>query len=111
MSCRLPIVLLCCLAAIQAEARIATAADGSRGNSVAGDMPMQERKEREPGPANLEEATEIAVERYGGEVAEAETVEREGRRVHEIRLLLSDGSVRTVRIDPSTGAIIPPRER
>lgn len=72
----------------------------------------QEVPEREPGPANLEEAIEIAVKRFGGEPAGAATVERDGRRVHEVRLLdETNGSVRTVRIDPDTGAIIPPPRR
>lgn len=70
----------------------------------------QEAEEREPGPADLEEAIEIAVKRYGGEPAGAATVERDGRQVHEVRLLdETSGSVRTVRVDPDTGAIIPPR--
>jgi uncharacterized membrane protein YkoI len=71
----------------------------------------QESDEREPGPADLEEAIEIAVERYGGRATNAETVERDGQLVHEIRLFGEDGSVRTVRIDPETGAIIPQRRR
>ena len=70
---------------------------------------MQRREERRPGPADLEEAIEIALERYGGREVRAETVERDGRRVHEIRVLGEDGSVRTVHIDPQTGAIIPQR--
>jgi len=72
---------------------------------------LQERRRREPGPATLTEAIEIAIERYGGRATNAETVERDGRRVHEIRLFLEDGSVRTVRINPDTGAILPPPER
>jgi uncharacterized iron-regulated membrane protein len=73
---------------------------------------QSEESEREPGPASLEEAIEIAVKRYGGEPAGAATVERDGRRVHEVRLLdEASGSVRTVRIDPDTGAIIPPPRR
>jgi len=72
----------------------------------------QQNEERPPGPADLEEAIEIAVKRYGGEPAGAATVERDGRRVHEVRLLdEASGSVRTVRIDPETGAIIPPPRR
>lgn len=67
----------------------------------------QEAEERQPGPATLEEAIEIAVKRYGGRATRSETVERDGRTVHEIRLLVDDTSVRTVRIDPETGAIIP----
>jgi hypothetical protein len=69
----------------------------------------QETEEREPGPADLEEAIEIAIKRYGGTPAGANTVVREGRQVHEVRVLGEDGSVRTVRIDPETGAIIPQR--
>ena len=68
----------------------------------------QESEEREPGPANLQEAIEIAVKRYGGRAADADTVIRDGVEVHEIRLFSEDGTVRTVRIDPETGRIIPP---
>lgn len=64
-------------------------------------------REREPGPADLEEAIEIALKRFGGQAAGAETVEREGQRVHEVRVFGEDGTVRTVRVDPDTGAIIP----
>ena len=70
---------------------------------------VQQRQEREPGPANLQEAIEIALERYGGQAADADTVVRDGRRVHEVKVLSDEGIVRTVRIDPDTGAIIPPR--
>lgn len=69
----------------------------------------QKSEERKPGPADLKEAIEIALKRYGGKAADAETVERNGRTVHEVRILLDDGSVRTVRVDPRTGAIIPQR--
>ena len=113
MPCRLLIATLCCLALGQAEARSAAlaATPGDLGERAA-ELPLQEeRKPREPGPATLREAVEIAIERYGGREARAETVEREGRRVHEVRLLLEDGSVRTVRIDPNTGAILPQQER
>jgi uncharacterized iron-regulated membrane protein len=72
---------------------------------------VQETEEREPGPADLEEAIEIAEKRYGGRATRSETVEREGQTVHEIRVLGDDGIVRTVRIDPETGAIIPPPRR
>jgi uncharacterized membrane protein YkoI len=112
MPCRTLIATLCCLALGQAEARLApvpgtSAIDGSPAQW----LPLQEQRRREPGPATLREAVEIAIERYGGRETRAETVERDGRRVHEIRLLLEDGSVRTVRIDPNTGAIIPEQER
>jgi hypothetical protein len=95
------------------EARLAVVpADWRGGQSWLDPIPLQEARQREPGPADLKEAIEIALERYGGEAADAQTVVREGRRVHEVRILLEDGSVRTVRIDPDTGAILPPpRER
>jgi hypothetical protein len=67
----------------------------------------EREREREPGPANLEEAIEIALKRYPGEAAGAETVVRDGQRVHEVRVFGEDGTVRTVRVDPDTGAIIP----
>jgi uncharacterized membrane protein YkoI len=85
------------------------------GDAIAESSPLvasQEAPEREPGPADLEEAIEIAVKRFGGEPAGAATVERDGRQVHEVRLLdETNGSVRTVRIDPDTGTIIPPPRR
>jgi len=67
----------------------------------------QDRQQRKPGPADLREAIEIALERFGGTAADAETVVRDGKPVHEIKVLLDDGSVRTVRVDPQTGAILP----
>lgn len=88
---------------LPAPAATAFAAGGT------GDFVVQQRQERPPGPANLEEAIEIVLERYGGQATRSETVVREGRRVHEIRVLGEDGSVRTVRVDPETGRIIPQR--
>jgi uncharacterized membrane protein YkoI len=67
----------------------------------------QEEEERKPGPADLAEAIKIAEKHSGGKAAAAETVVRDGREVHEVRVLLDDGSVRTVRIEPDTGAIVP----
>lgn len=84
---------------------------GSPAAGSAAGLPVivQQQQEREPGPADLDEAIEIALKQFGGEVAGAVTVERDGREVHEIRVLLDGGNVRTVRIDPETGRIIPPR--
>ena len=101
--------LLSLFALVEAGARQLPAPTEPAGRAA--EYTLQQERQREPGPADLKEAIEIALERYGGEAADAETVERDGRRVHEIKLLLDDGSVRTVRIDPATGAIIPPRER
>jgi uncharacterized membrane protein YkoI len=113
MPCRLPVACFCCLVLVQAEARIAPSADGlPESRSRPAELPLQQQpRRREPGPASLAEAVEIAIERYGGRATKSETVERNGRRVHEIRLYLEDGSVRTVLVDPETGAILPPQER
>jgi len=80
--------------------------------SAAVNFPAQQQRqeeERPPGPANLEEAIEIALKRYGGRAADADTVVRDGQRVHEIRVFGEDGVVRTVRVDPETGRILPQR--
>ena len=58
------------------------------------------------GPVSLAEATELAQSRYPGRVVRAETQSRGGRRIHTIRILGTDGSVRTVRIDAQTGAFL-----
>jgi len=55
------------------------------------------------GPVSLALATELAVQRFPGQVVRAETVMRSGRREHSIRILGADGRVRTVRIDAATG--------
>jgi uncharacterized membrane protein YkoI len=99
---------------VQAEARIVPASVAlPEARSQPAELPLQQQppRRREPGPANLAEAVEIAIERYGGRATKSETVERNGRRVHEIRLYLEDGSVRTVLVDPETGAILPQQER
>jgi uncharacterized membrane protein YkoI len=112
MPCRLLIAFLLCLVLAQAEARMALQpADSTEPRSPPTQRPLQERRQREPGPATLAEAVEIAIERYGGRATKSETVERNGRKVHEIRLYLEDGSVRTVLVDPDTGAILPQQER
>jgi uncharacterized membrane protein YkoI len=55
---------------------------------------------------SLAQATEMAQQRYPGQVVRAETVTRGGRREHQIRVLGADGVVRTVRIDAQTGAFL-----
>ena len=55
---------------------------------------------------SLAQATELALQRYPGQVVRAETVSRGGRREHQIRILGADGRVRTVRIDAQTGAFL-----
>jgi hypothetical protein len=53
----------------------------------------------------IEEAIERVEARFGGRVVRAETRERDGRRVHRLRLLSEDGRVRTVEVDAETGRI------
>lgn len=55
---------------------------------------------------SLAQATQIALRQFPGRVVRAETVMRGGRREHTIRILGTDGRVRTVRVDARTGAIL-----
>lgn len=47
---------------------------------------------------SLEEAARQAAERVGGRVVSAQTIERDGKRIHVIRVMTRDDVVRTVRI-------------
>lgn len=113
MNLRFTCFLLLALAHLPATA--ATLFDGTPDGSIArletqSDRTVQDYvddREREPGPVDAEGAMEIAVERYGGKVAGVEEVVREGKEIFEVRIYRDDGSVRTVRIDPDTGKIIP----
>lgn len=51
---------------------------------------------------SLQEAAKQVNSKYGGEVVKAETVSKEGKQVHQIRLLI-DGRVKNVDIDASSG--------
>jgi uncharacterized membrane protein YkoI len=56
------------------------------------------------GPVSLQQAVAIARQRYRGRVVRAETISRNGRRVHEVRILdEEEGRVRTVQIDAESG--------
>jgi uncharacterized membrane protein YkoI len=46
----------------------------------------------------LEEAAKRVARQHDAQVVSAQTVERDGRRVHVIRILTRDGVVRTVRV-------------
>ncbi len=46
----------------------------------------------------LEQAAEQVARQYNAKVVSAHTIERDGRRVHVIRILTDDGVVRTVRV-------------
>ncbi len=51
---------------------------------------------------SLQEAAEQVARQYDAEVVSAHTIERDGRRIHVIRILTRDGVVRTVRV-PADG--------
>ena len=57
----------------------------------------------EAGGYSLDDAVELAQNRYRAKAVKAETVEEGGRRVHYIRLLNTEGRVWTVRVDAQTG--------
>lgn len=47
---------------------------------------------------SLEEAAERVARQYDAKVVSAHTIERDGRRVHVIRILTREGVVRTIRV-------------
>jgi hypothetical protein len=51
----------------------------------------------------LEEAADRVARQYNAKVVSAHTVERDGRRVHVIRILTDDGVVRTIRVSADRG--------
>lgn len=50
----------------------------------------------------LEEAARRVAQEYDARVVSAHTIERDGRRIHVIRIVTKDGVVRTVRV-PADG--------
>ncbi len=52
---------------------------------------------------SLEEAAERVARQYDAKVVSAHTRERDGRRVHVIRILTKDGVVRTIRVPADRG--------
>jgi uncharacterized membrane protein YkoI len=55
------------------------------------------------GGMSLDEAVRMVESRYRARAVKAETVNNGSRRIHEIRLLNSDGKVWKVRVDAETG--------
>jgi hypothetical protein len=51
----------------------------------------------------LDEAAQKAAKQYDAKVISARTIQRDGRRIHEIKLLTQDGVVKTVRIPEDSG--------
>jgi uncharacterized membrane protein YkoI len=58
---------------------------------------------KQAGGMSLDEAVRMVESRYRARAVKAETVNNGGRRIHEIRLLNSDGKVWKVRVDAETG--------
>lgn len=61
------------------------------------------------GGVSLEQARQLALQRFPGRVVRAETTVRNGRRVHEIRVLVEgegDARMRIVRIDAENGRFL-----
>ncbi len=54
---------------------------------------------------SLDQAVEMAQQRYRARAVRAETVQQGDRRVHRIRLLSADGKVWNVHVDAQTGAM------
>lgn len=63
------------------------------------------------GGISLDEAVESVRDRNGGRVISAETQQRDGQQVHNIRLLTKDGKVKRIRIDSSSGQRVQGRPR
>ena len=57
------------------------------------------------GRVSLQDAVSIATSRVPGRVVRAETVDRNGRRVHEVLIRNDEGVVRTVRVDAESGTV------
>ena len=51
---------------------------------------------------SLQEAAERVARQHNAQVVSAHTIERDGRRIHVIRILTRDGVVRTIRV-PADG--------
>jgi len=51
------------------------------------------------GDISLDQAVEQARERTGGRVISAETRNKDGQRIHNVRILTSDGKVRRLQIN------------
>lgn len=58
---------------------------------------------RESSGVSLDQAVRMAQRRYHAKAVRAETVRSGDRRVHQIRLLNSEGKVWTVRVDAESG--------
>jgi len=60
---------------------------------------------------SLDQAVEGVKRRTGARVLNADTVSRDGGRVHSLRILTPQGRVKRMEIDGSTGQPVAPRRR
>lgn len=60
---------------------------------------------------SLDQAVEGVRSRTGARVLNADTVSRDGGRVHSLRILTPQGRVKRMEIDGSTGQPVAPRRR
>lgn len=65
--------------------------------------PMVTQQVSQASDNGLDEAVARVQKEQGGRILSAETVQEEGRRVHVIKVLTPDNSVRTLRIDADNG--------
>jgi len=69
------------------------------------DRRQRHDRQTESGGISLDQAVDMAQRRFRAKAVKAQTVESEGRRVHQIRLLSAEGKVWTVRVDAQSGAM------
>lgn len=73
----------------------------SAGDAVFGGHAVAQLAQRDR--VTLDQAIAIAKRRYEGTVVKAETTTRNGRTVHEVRIINKENRVRTFRIDAESG--------
>ena len=77
--------------------------------------PRETRRERQPSKTpgvSLDTAVDRVRKRTGARVLSADTVRRDGKRIHEVKFLTEKGRVRRLRVDGQSGNILPaPKSR
>ena len=100
---------IACFMAVGIACAAGTAAARPKPWSMLLDAPAWSAREADGWPAqrgggmSLQQAIDMAQRRYPGRVVRADTVTRNGRVVHVIRILGDDNRVRTVQIDAQAG--------
>ncbi|MGH1460798.1 MAG: PepSY domain-containing protein [Neptuniibacter sp.] len=67
-------------------------------------IPLQSLHAAPPAAISLQQATDKAVKKFGGEVIKTETINQNGSTVYVIRLL-SNGRIKDVLIDSTNGSV------